>query len=215
MFSINGKFFKALTKAGDFLILGLIMVLFSLPIITIGASVTSAFYVGMKLVRDEEGYVFKGFIKSFKMNFKQSLIIELIIALLGAILFTDIRICLMWSAKEGGIVSSLLLYTSIGFMLVLIAVTMYVFPMLAKFSNTVFATLKNALLLCMHHLPQTFIMLMGTVGLTYFSLMYFTAFIITIPVMLYIDSYILARIFLKYINQDNEQGIAENGGQDV
>ena len=45
--------------------------------------------------------------------------------------------------------------------------------------------------------------------------MYFTAFIITIPVMLYIDSYILARIFLKYINQDNEQGIAENGGQDV
>ncbi|MFQ7574757.1 MAG: YesL family protein [Lachnospira sp.] len=215
MFSINGKFFKALTKAGDFLILGLIMVIFSLPIITIGASVTSAFYVGMKLVRDEEGYVFKGFIKSFKMNFKQSLIIELIIALLGAILFTDIRICLMWSAKEGGIVSSLLLYTSIGFMLVLIAVTMYVFPMLAKFSNTVFGTLKNALLLCMHHLPQTFIMLMGTVGLTYFSLMYFTAFIITIPVMLYIDSYILARIFLKYINQDNEQGIAENGGQDV
>ena len=59
MFSINGKFFKALTKAGDFLILGLIMVIFSLPIITIGASVTSAFYVGMKLVRDEEGYVFK------------------------------------------------------------------------------------------------------------------------------------------------------------
>ena len=45
MFSINGKFFKALTKVGDFLILGLIMVIFSLPIITIGASVTSAFYV--------------------------------------------------------------------------------------------------------------------------------------------------------------------------
>ena len=63
MFSIEGKFFKALTKAGDFLILGFLGFVFSIPVITMGASITAMFYVGMKLVRDEEGYVFKGFIR--------------------------------------------------------------------------------------------------------------------------------------------------------
>ena len=65
MFSINGKLFKTLTKAGDFIILGVLMWVFSIPVVTLGASVTAAFYVGLKLVRDEEGYVFKDFWKSF------------------------------------------------------------------------------------------------------------------------------------------------------
>ena len=52
MFSINGKLFKALTKAGDFIILGVLMWVFSIPVVTLGASVTAAFYVGLKLVRD-------------------------------------------------------------------------------------------------------------------------------------------------------------------
>ena len=81
MFSINGKLFKALTKAGDFIILGVLMWVFSIPVVTLGASVTAAFYVGLKLVRDEEGYVFKDFWKSFKANFKQGLIIGIIITI--------------------------------------------------------------------------------------------------------------------------------------
>ena len=36
MFSIDGKLFRGLTKAGDFLILGFLMVVFSLPVITLG-----------------------------------------------------------------------------------------------------------------------------------------------------------------------------------
>ena len=36
-FGLDGKFFRGLTKAGDFLILGLITVIFCIPVITIGA----------------------------------------------------------------------------------------------------------------------------------------------------------------------------------
>ena len=53
-FGLDGKFFRGLTKAGDFLILGLITVIFCIPVITIGASLTAAFYAGMKRVKDEE-----------------------------------------------------------------------------------------------------------------------------------------------------------------
>ena len=67
-FGLDGKFFRGLTKAGDFLILGLITVIFCIPVITIGASLTAAFYAGMKLVKDEENYVFKDFWKFFYIH---------------------------------------------------------------------------------------------------------------------------------------------------
>ena len=47
----------------------------SLPIITIGASTTALYTVMLKLVKNEEGYIFKGFLHAFKLNFKQSTII--------------------------------------------------------------------------------------------------------------------------------------------
>ena len=56
-FGLDGKLFRGLTKAGDFIILAVITVVFCLPVVTIGASLTAAFYSGIKLVRDEESYV--------------------------------------------------------------------------------------------------------------------------------------------------------------
>ena len=73
VFDINGKFFKTLTKAGDFIILTLLAMVCSIPVITIGASLTAVFYAALKMARDEEGYVWKEFFKSFKQNLKQSI----------------------------------------------------------------------------------------------------------------------------------------------
>lgn len=204
MFSIDGKLFKGLTKAGDFLILGFLMVVFSLPVITLGASVTAAFYVALKLVRDEEGYVFKGFIKSFKENFKQGFLIELIVGALSIFVIEDIRICMYW-AEGGNSLARLAMYVFFGIALVLIAVITYVFPMLAKFDNTVIGTLKNALLISMHHLGQTFVMLLATGILVAITVKFFTAAIITIPLGLYVDSYILSRVFKIYADKSVAQ----------
>ena len=188
MFSINGKLFKALTKAGDFIILGVLMWVFSIPVVTLGASVTAAFYVGLKLVRDEEGYVFKDFWKSFKANFKQGLIIGIIIAALGFFVYEDIRICIYW-AEGGNTLANIAMYAFIGIALVLVAVTIYVFPLLAKFDNTV---------------GQTFVMLLSTCVLTFVTIKFFTAAIITVPLAIYINSYILSRVFKLYIKETPE-----------
>ncbi len=205
LFSIDGKLFKALIKAGDFFILGFLGFVFSIPIVTAGASLTAMFYAGMKLVRDEESYVFRDFMRSWKRNLLQSFIIELLAAAAAALLLLDLRICYRWANVEGSMFGRMLLFVSIGLMLVLAAVVLYVFPLLAKFDNTVMGTVRNALILCMHHFPQTLIMLFITGGLIYFSLYYFTAFIVTIPLICYIDSYILARVLLQYAKKDNAE----------
>ena len=92
-FGLDGKLFRGLSKAGDFLILALITVICCIPVITIGASLTAAFYSGMRLVKDEENYVYKDFFKSFKTNFVQGFIMEVVLAVIGVVLFIDLRAC--------------------------------------------------------------------------------------------------------------------------
>ncbi len=209
-FSIDGKFFRGLTKAGDFFILGILGIVFSIPLVTIGPTLTAVYYVALKLVRDEEGYVFKSFIKAWKSNFKQAFIIELVIAVLAILFAVDVRICYTWLHTDGSNTAKLIMFAVFGLMLVLMAVSIYVFPVLAKFDNTVKETLKNALVLCMHHLPQTIIMLIINCGLIYFSMTYFTAFIVTIPIIFYVNSFIMSRILQQYVPKDiDNQGYSE------
>ena len=213
VFDINGKFFKTLTKAGDFIILTLLAMVCSIPVITIGASLTAVFYAALKMARDEEGYVWKEFFKSFKQNLKQSILIELILAAFAAILLVDINVCAKWAADGGGTLVQLLMFAAIGILIVLAAVVLvektvvfqtvlYVFPVLAKFDNTVFATIKNALVLCMHHLPQTISMMIATYGLIYFTMQYVGIMFISIPLIFYIDSFIFSRILQQYVKKD-------------
>ena len=202
VFDINGKFFKTLTKAGDFIILTLLAMVCSIPVITIGASLTAVFYAALKMARDEEGYVWKEFFKSFKQNLKQSILIELILAAFAAILLVDINVCAKWAANGGGTLVQLLMFAAIGILIVLAAVVLYVFPVLAKFDNTVFATIKNALVLCMHHLPQTISMMIATYGLIYFTMQYVGIMFISIPLIFYSDSFIFSRILQQYVKKD-------------
>ena len=173
-FGLDGKFFRGLTKAGDFLILGLITVIFCIPVITIGASLTAAFYAGMKLVKDEENYVFKDFWKSFKTNFVQGLLVELIMGVIGLLLFFDIRACAYWAFSSGSMAGTIFMYAIAGCALVWAGVLLYSFAVLSRYDDKAITIVKNSLILCVHHLPQTFIMMIATYGLILFSLKYFT-----------------------------------------
>lgn len=220
-FGLDGKLFKGLTKAGDFIILAVITVVFCIPVVTIGPALTAAFYSGIKLVRDEESYVHKDFWKSFKMNFVQGFLLELIHVVIGFLLFIDLRASAQWGFVQGSQAGVIFVFVVVGVMAVWAAVVLYSFSMLSRYDNNVIVTLKNALIISVHHLPQTIIMLIATVGLIYFSCLYFTAFIVTIPLILYVDSYIFSSIF-KQLEKESvpssedaeETGIEEDTNED-
>lgn len=212
-FGLDGKLFKGLTKAGDFIILAVITVLFCVPVITIGAALTAAFYSGIKLVRDEESYVYKDFWKSFKMNFAQGFLLELIHVVIGFLLFVDLRASAQWGFVQGSQAGVIFVFVVVGVMAVWAAVMLYSFSMLSRYDNNIIVTLKNALIISVHHLPQTIIMLIATVGLTYFSFLYFTAFIVTIPLILYVDSYIFSSIF-KQLEKESVPSVQEAGTEE-
>jgi uncharacterized membrane protein YesL len=111
----------------------------------------------------------------------------------------------MYWMNNGSNLAVFLMYAFFGLALVLVAVVLYVFALLAKFDNTVMETLKNALVLSMHHLGQTFVMLLATVILIVVTVKYFTAAILTVPICLYVNSYILARVLKIYATPKTDE----------
>ena len=69
LFSMDSGIFRFLTRLADLMILNILFIVCCIPIVTIGASVTSLYYVTLKMAVNEEGYIAKAFLKSFRQNF--------------------------------------------------------------------------------------------------------------------------------------------------
>ena len=91
-FNLDNPVMAFMGKIADLIILNFIVILFSLPIFTIGASWTALYYVTLKMVRKEESYMFKDFWHSFKENFKQATIIWLLVLVVAAVFVGDFLI---------------------------------------------------------------------------------------------------------------------------
>ena len=124
-------------------------IIFSIPL---GPALTAMHFVLLKIVRDEDSYVTKSFFRSFKENFKQGAILQVIQFTAGGILLLDFLIM----RDNTGIYR----YIVIAIALILYMVSLYVYPLLSKFVNTVLGTLRNAALMSIMALPKTVLMVL-------------------------------------------------------
>ena len=124
-----------------------------LPIVTAGASTTALFYVTLKMAKDEEGNVTKSFFRDFRQNFKKATVIWLILLALGIVLALDGYIFYHMRFENA--------FWAVGTAVFLVAlaayaiVMMYIFPLLARFENTVKAMFLNSIMLGMRFLLCT------------------------------------------------------------
>lgn len=93
MFRYDSPIFEALNKIADLILLGFVWFIMCIPIVTIGAATTAAYYAAFAQLSDKDGYVLKKFFKSFKENFKQSTILFLIVFIV--IMFAVINLNLL------------------------------------------------------------------------------------------------------------------------
>ena len=90
----------------------------------------------------------------FKQNFKQATIINLIMLVIAAILYMDLNIV----PNLGGTMSQVLYILFIAFGIIYLMVFLYIYPVLAKFYNSIKNTFRNAFLMSIRHLPYTLLM---------------------------------------------------------
>lgn len=199
---------RALNKICDMVCLNVLWLICCIPVVTIGAATTALYTVMLKMVKNEEGYIFRGFFKAFKSNFKQSTIIWIILLLLGIVCWIDFRVAGVISGTAGIVLRSIFLLVGV----VLFSVMIYVFPLTARYENTIRATFRNAVILTVGKLPYTILMIAVTVGTVIMSLWNTATLMFALPLwfliggslIAWINSYILRRVFLVF--EDNENG---------
>lgn len=208
MFKLDSPLMNFLNKVADVIILNILFMVFSIPVITVGASFSAAYYMAFKMVKDEESYIIRGFWKAFKENFVQATIIWLLMIAAVVVIILDYRI-ILYSGIEFA------RWIRISIIVVTVALLLgmeFVFPMQARFINTVKNTIKNSFLMAFSHLPTSILLVAAYVvpvvvwyfipqSLPLLIVLYFGA-------VIYVKAFMLLRVFKKY-----EDAIAE--GQDA
>ena len=157
IFNYENGFMSTINAIADSLILGILWVICSLPVFTIGASSAAFYYAYNKCVRQKTDYILRTFFAGFRSNFKQATQIWLIV----------LGICLVIAADwyllrliENAAALVPVIRTLLMAVLAAVAIwTLYLFPYLSRFENTGRDILKNCALIALANLPRSLLLL--------------------------------------------------------
>ena len=173
----------------DLLLLNFLFVITSLPVLTLGASLTALFSVSLKLVRNEESYVSRDYFRAFKKNFCQATVS-------------------FWafSFQQAGNFYLVLRMISFLFMIFIGIYFLYFFPVLARFYFTTRQILLHIPHMIFTHFSDFVLLVVLLIPLIFFSVYsLFTAICIVVfgcvcgfSVCAYVMSILFRRIFEPY-----------------
>ena len=176
LFDPDGKFMRLTSTMLDYVKLGLLFMLFSIPVIPMGAAAAAAMTVGMKIARGEAPAVWKPFWIAFKENFRQGTLLLLIFALTFALLGFDwYQVMKMESTTvvrvaRAGIVLLTILLTSIA---------LYSFAIIARYELAIKAALRNGVIYTLLYFPKNLL----TIALIALGILTYTYFVNLIPLV--------------------------------
>ena len=149
----NPKIFKPMSskKMLQFWLLGLLWLLFCIPVITIGAATCSVFYVALKILNDDEDVnIWKAFTKGIKDNFVQGLLMFIIsLATIGG---TGAYIWWIIERSSQGIP---LICLAIGLCFVVLVLNIFAYPIIGRYENTFANKIRNAIALAFTYNRET------------------------------------------------------------
>ncbi|WP_248560663.1 YesL family protein [Niallia sp. NCCP-28] len=205
IFEWNGPLYRFLLKIFELMLLNCLFILFCFPIITVGASTTALYTITIKMVRNEEVSLLGGFIQAFKKNFKQSTAIWIFLLIIGSILYMDYSFLQQYSGPF-----SLLVHISLFFFsLVYLIITVFIFPYISRFENSIKESIGNTLKMAAAN-PSKIIPIF-IISLFPFILMlispYLFVFCLYLSVFLgfsfiaYLNSFLIVNMYGKYENE--------------
>ena len=211
MFRMDSRFMQFLGRVMDLVILNLCFIVSCLPVITAGAGLTALYSINLKMVRNEEAYVFKDFWKSFKSNFKQSTLLWLLFLLVGFVLFVDYKVIPTMPTD----MSKVFQVAWIVLLFLYFLMMTYVFPYIARFEDKQKIVLKNAFLMGASHIGYSLLMMAipaVAIVITIYNLasllvMVFLWILLGFSLISFVNSFFLRKIFGKYEGSNELQGV--------
>lgn len=138
----------------DLIVAGLLWLVCSLPVITIGASTTALYYAVNKCVRHNRGRLTPTFFSGFRRNFRQATLIWLLMLAYVLVGLLDAYAFRLMGFGAGTVPYVL----SFLFFLPPLLLFPWIFAFVSRFQNTVSGTLKYCCWLALRHLKETLIL---------------------------------------------------------
>ncbi len=213
LFDVDSKFMRGLIHIADCICLSVLWLVFSIPIVTMGAASAALYAAVYKYIRRDEGYLWRTFWEAFRENLKRSTLAWLPALALLILLAVD-ALVFRSMYLQGKLIGNL--YWVI---LILICVevtwTAWLSAYCARFNGSVKDVLRfSALLMAAHPVKSLWVFLPILTG---------AALILTAPVLLliapaaacWIGSVTMEKVFLLHMRpEDAEKETAGDGDPD-
>ena len=210
IFSSDGWFARIFGTIGDIIVVNILFIICSIPIFTMGASMSAMYYTLLKKQRTgETGGIIKLFFKGFKDNFKKSTIAWLLFLLIAFVFSLDFNLF----GKGGPQENKPMYYTSVIFFILICFIAIYLFPVISAFENS----LKNLIIQSIYMAAKNFIftiliMILYTLP-AYFLLASPQVFMVGIFILIvcgfgliaYVSSFMFIKAFSPYLEDVTKQ----------
>ena len=207
----NSWLYKAGKAVGDVVIISLFFVLFCLPVVTIGVSISALYYTVYRKYTKKSDDISKDFFRAVRSNLKNGIIIHIIYSLYSAIVGFNIYFALF--GFRGVRLPEW--YTLVSFipLLPLIFSVPFLYPLVARFSNSVKETIKNSFTLCMINFPK-FLLIWLIAAIASAICVAFPPAVLLIPAgAMYLIQMITEKAFASAINRSKSNEGKDDGNE--
>ncbi len=143
-----------LVRIADLCIINILTLILCLPIVTAGAAITAAHKTTQDMIHDNVTGVFMPYFNSFKTNFKQATVVWLLELFFIAVMVGYFWLILVYTEGTFRTLSFIVLGVAA---FVLFALATFMYPMIARYENTLKQHLLNSIQLVLFNLPRTFV----------------------------------------------------------
>lgn len=154
LFSYNSPVMRFLERVFDLVVLNLLTLVLCIPIVTAGAAMTALFKTLFD-IRQQKGRTLITFWQTFRAEFRPALPLGLLAFVASAayggylyLLYAQLAAEAAWAWITVAAIGALFFFPMT-----------FVFPLFAKFQNTIKKTIVNAFYMSIRHLPVTLLML--------------------------------------------------------
>ena len=148
----NSWLYRACKVIGDVVTISALFLLFCLPVVTIGASVTALYYTVYRKYYKKSDSISKDFMHSLKDNLKNGIIVHIIYLIYSAVAGFNIYFAFCgWGDLR---LPDWYMIVSLLPLLPIIFTLPFMYALMARFDNGIKGTLKNSFTLCMINFPK-------------------------------------------------------------
>lgn len=206
---VDGGFMGFLTRVSDVCLISFLWLLCCLPVVTIGASTTAAYYTIVKVVKRQRGTMLREFFHSFRDNFMDSFLINLIYLLVEGILAFNIYLSFQALATETA-ASFNFLFLYVALFLLMIGLSLHTYAALSRFVMKRLVLVKFALFLTFRHFLTTLALIVVFLAGLVLMALFPVCIVVMPPVCLFLYSLLMERVLWKYMTEEMRQAWKES-----